>query len=224
MSLSGCGSIPAISTGGHRTSDEQRSRCTGMQSAVADCGSTAGSDVLDGHNQRHRDVPHCGNARLKACVISGLSNGPVVARSGGSTPHLSTIAILQQADIPDRQIDLDQKAPLVVGGFWLVGEFKCLALSSNPVAQSKAPLEDPRLRGSGLRVYSGPNVNIETQKVLIFQRPVSIPGSSARAVVFRKVRIGRSANALILLTVMAVHKTRTFFKSPQLSENKGKER
>ena len=69
-----------------------------------------------------------------------------------------------------------------------------------------------------------PNVNRETQKALILQGPVSIPGSSARAVVFRKVRIGRSANALILLTVMAVHKTRTFFKSPQLSENVGRER
>jgi hypothetical protein len=67
-------------------------------------------------------------------------------------------------------------------------------------------------------------VNRETQKTLILQGPVSIPGSSARAVAFRKVRIGCSANALILLAVMAVHKTRTFFKSPQLSENKGKER
>ena len=67
-------------------------------------------------------------------------------------------------------------------------------------------------------------MNRETQKALILQRYVLIPGSSARAVVFRKVRIGRSSNALILLIIMAVHKTRTFFKSPQLSENRGKER
>ena len=106
----------------------------------------------------------------------------------------------------------------------MVGEFKCLALPSNPVAHHKTPLSRYKPPGSDLRVCSGPNVNREIQKAHILQRPVSIPGSSARAVVFRKVRIGRSANALILLTVMAVHKTRTFFKSPQLSENKGKER
>ena len=147
-----------------------------------------------------------------------------MASSSGSTPHLSTIAFLQQADIPDHQIDLVQKAPLVVDVFWLVGDIKCLVQPSNPVAQHKAPLVDPCLRGSGLRVCSGPNVNRETQKALILQEPVSIPGSSPRAAVFRKVRIGPSANALILLTVMAVHKTRTFFKSPQLSENEGKER
>ena len=75
-----------------------------------------------------------------------------MATSGGSTPLLSTIGILQQADIPDRQIGLAHKAPLVVDGFWPVGEFNPPIQPSNPVAQYKAPWADPSLRCSGFRV------------------------------------------------------------------------
>jgi hypothetical protein len=49
--------------------------------AQENCSPRSANDAADGFHHRHRDAPHCGDVSLKDGVISGFSNGRLVAKT-----------------------------------------------------------------------------------------------------------------------------------------------